>query len=384
MKFNKNWLKENWVAYSVALCLAILFFVLLTNVSSIWTGLGVFYGFVSPVVGGIIVAYLLNPILKFYERTIFSKVRARAIRRGLSLLLTVVSVIMVVAILLVALIPQIVNSIVALVENFDNYAMTLQTLLNNLNTAAEGAQIDISTIVNFGTNLLNSFTQNIPENLSNIVNTSVNIGSGIFSGILAFILAIYFLGDKEHMVGGSKRLFRLILSEEHYNDWADFWGRCNTILLRYIGGELLDALIVGVSNFIFMIISGMPYTVLISVIVGVTNLAPTFGPIVGAILGGFILVLVNPWYALWFLAFTIILQTADGYVIKPKLFGNTLGIASVWILVAIIVFGRIFGIMGVLLAIPFAAIIDFVYREFFLVWLSKRKARLEQEKKAKH
>lgn len=120
----------------------------------------------------------------------------------------------------------------------------------------------------------------------------------------------------------------------------------------------------------------MPYSVLISLVVGVTNLAPTFGPIVGAVIGAFILVLVNPWHAFWFLVFTIILQTLDGYVIKPKLFGNTLGISSVWILIAIIVFGRIFGIVGVLLAIPFAAIIDFTYRELFIVWLEKRNGKV--------
>ena len=253
---------------------------------------------------------------------------------------------------------------------------TLQNLLSKLGTSAETLHIDIHSITTMGNNMLAGFTENLPDNINSIVSTSVNIGSSIFNFVIAFILAIYFLGDKEHMVGGFTRLLKLTLSDKQFKEWSDFWRRCNSILLRYIGGDLLDAIIVGIANFIFMSWFSMPYSVLISVVVGVTNLAPTFGPIVGAVIGAFILVLVNPWHALWFLIFTIILQTLDGYVIKPKLFGNTLGISSVWILIAIIVFGRVFGIVGVLLAIPFAAIIDFSYREVFIVWLEKRKNKV--------
>ena len=117
----------------------------------------------------------------------------------------------------------------------------------------------------------------------------------------------------------------------------------------------------------------MPYATLISVVVGVTNLAPTFGPILGGVIGAFILLLVNPWYSLWFLIFTLILQTCDGYVIKPKLFGETLGVSSLWILVCIIVGGRMFGVIGILLAIPIAAIIDFIFREYLIPWMHKRR-----------
>ena len=121
-----------------------------------------------------------------------------------------------------------------------------------------------------------------------------------------------------------------------------------------------------------MMITGLPYAVLISVVVGVTNLAPTFGPIVGGVVGAFILVLVNPGYAICFLIFTLILQTVDGYILKPKLFGDSLGISSVLILVSIIILGRIFGVVGVLLSIPIAAIVDFMYRDLFLKPLEDR------------
>lgn len=376
MKFDKEWLKQNWVAYSVALCIGILFYVIISNIGNVWGAIKQIYSFITPVIGGAIIAYLLNPLMVFYEKTLFRWVKNRIIKRGFSVFLTFVTFILAIAILLIALIPQIAESITTIIDNLDVYVATLQNILAKVGTSADELKINIHTFTDMGTSMLTSFTENIPDNIDSIVSTSVNIGSSIISTVIAFILAVYFLSDKENMVGGGARLLSLILSDKQYKSWADFWSRCNIILLRYIGGDILDAIIVGFANFIFMSCTSMSYSVLISLVVGVTNLAPTFGPIVGAVIGAFILVLVNPWHAFWFLLFTIILQTLDGYVIKPKLFGNTLGISSVWILISIIVFGRIFGIVGVLLAIPFAAIIDFTYRELFIVWLEKRNGKV--------
>ncbi len=121
----------------------------------------------------------------------------------------------------------------------------------------------------------------------------------------------------------------------------------------------------------------MPFVALVSVVVGVTNLAPTFGPFVGGFIGAFLLVLINPLDALWFIIFTLFLQLCDGYVIKPKLFGGAFDVPSVWILVFIVVGGRMFGVIGILLAIPVAAIVTFVYRESFLPYLERRQLKKE-------
>jgi len=134
-----------------------------------------------------------------------------------------------------------------------------------------------------------------------------------------------------------------------------------------------------------MAITGMQYIALVSFVVAITNLAPTFGPLVGAVIGGFILLMVDPKSAVIFLIFTLFLQLCDGYLIKPKLFGSTLGVPGLLILIAIIVGGRIFGIIGILLAIPFAAICDHFYRENLLPALEQRRAeinRLNEEKAA--
>ena len=126
-----------------------------------------------------------------------------------------------------------------------------------------------------------------------------------------------------------------------------------------------------------MLVVGMPYVGLVSFVVAITNLIPTFGPIVGGVIGAFALVLVKPWYALAFLVFTLVLQTLDGYVLKPRLFGSSLGVSGLWILIGVIVGGRIFGVIGILLAIPGVAILDFIYRDYLLPWLEKRRRRID-------
>ena len=131
-----------------------------------------------------------------------------------------------------------------------------------------------------------------------------------------------------------------------------------------------------------MAITQMQYVGLIAFVCGITNLSPSFGPVIGAVIGGFILLLVNPWHALMFLIFTGILQTLDGYVIKPKLFGDSLGVSGLLILISIVLFGNIFGIVGILLAIPLAAIFDFVYEEGILPLLEARRKRLDAEEEA--
>jgi predicted PurR-regulated permease PerM len=219
----------------------------------------------------------------------------------------------------------------------------------------------------------------MPRNINTILDTTVSLGKGVASWVIGLILAIYFLIDKENLKDGVDTLMRVFMLDRTYKNSVIFWNRCNQILLRYVVCDLLDGLLIGLTNWIFMTLTDMPYGVLISVVVGVTNMAPTFGPIVGGAIGAFILVLLNPWYALTFLIFTIVLQTIDGYVLKPKLFGATLGVSGVWILICIVVGGRMFGVGGILLAIPFAAIMDYIYKEFILVVLTKRKLRREEK-----
>jgi predicted PurR-regulated permease PerM len=173
-------------------------------------------------------------------------------------------------------------------------------------------------------------------------------------------------------MAGLWRFGRVVLPLEKISGIMDFGLRCDSILMSYLGQSLLESLIVGFVNAIFMLVCGMEYVGLISVIVAVTNLIPNFGPIIGGVIGAFVLLLVNPLHALMFIVFCILLQFVDGYILKPKLFSGSLGVSGLLILVAGIVLGNLFGVIGMLLSIPAAAILSFIYRDYILPNLEQR------------
>ena len=379
MKFNKDLLEKRWAAYTLATCSAVVLYFLLSNVSDIFKGIGFVYRIISPLITGLIIAYIIDPFVTFLQNTVFSNVKSEHTKKKLSVTVALVGIAIFIILLMVALIPQIVVSIKTLFGNMDNYIRSLQGFLQTASIEAAERGIDISGITRFGDDILNVAGKKIPENFDGILTTSLSISKAIFDLFIAMFLAIYFLADKDRLRGSFSRLLKRVIKADGYKAFSSFWERCNSILIRYIAFDIIDGIIVGVANLIFMSVAGMPYSVLISLVVGITNLAPTFGPIVGGIIGGFILVLVNPFYALWFIIFTVILQTIDGYILKPKLFGGRLGVPRVWILISIIVGSRILGVAGILLAIPFAAIVDFIYHD--LIFKDAGKSENQDKKK---
>ena len=374
MKFNGKWVKKKWVSYTIATCSAVVLYMILSNINSISEGFSSFYSFLRPVVTGLIIAYVFNPVSKLFENHVFKKVKNEGTKWKLSVGFSILTILIAVVLLFVALIPQLVDSIVTFASNLGDYVDALQEILHEYEDDSF-LGLNIGSIANMGDKILGNFSTNFTSNVGNLVNTSANIGKSFFDLVLAFILAIYLLLDKNRLKNGISNFLRLVMKPERYDAAGDFIRRCNDIIIRYISFDIVDGIIVGIVNAVFMLIAGMPYAVLISVIVGVTNLAPTFGPIVGAVIGGFILVLVKPWYGLAFIIFTVILQTVDGYILKPKLFGESLGVSPLMILISIILGGRLFGVGGILLAIPFAAIIDFVYRDYCLKKLEEKRSK---------
>lgn len=379
MKFNNKWFKKRWVSYTIATCSAVLFYMLLSHLPAFFGGFSTFYSFIKPVVVGAVIAYIFDPLARTFNSSVFRKIKNEKTKWKLSVATTIVVILAAIILLFVALIPQIVESIITFVSNLGSYVDSYQELLTGFENQSGNRifGIDISGIADLGERALDNLSKTFTdkESMQNILSGSVNAGKGVFDIVIAFILAIYLLLDKHRLINGFSRLMSLILKDKTFANTGEFLSKCNQILIRYISFDIIDGIIVGVVNFIFMLIAGMNYSVLISVIVGITNLAPTFGPIVGAVIGGFILVLVKPWHAFWFLIFTIILQTIDGYVLKPKLFGESLGVSPLMILISIILGGRLFGVVGILLAIPFAAILDFVWKDFVLKKLEERKLK---------
>ncbi|MBQ8122014.1 MAG: AI-2E family transporter [Ruminococcus sp.] len=371
MKHIKELIHKRWFATALGGCITVAFYLIVSNIVDIWQGFTQILGYFSTVIGGCALAYMMNPLAKLYQRSIFRRIRKETLKWTLSIILAVTTVILFLVLIMSILIPQLIDSVSMFISNLDSYAKSLQSLIRGY-LPEDHESPSFQNFVLSSENIINTIVDYIMENSSKIINISTNAGKSVVNWVIAFILSIYLLGAKNKLKAGVKRLLKALLSQKHYKSASTFLSHCNGILNRYVIFDLIDGLIVGTVNAIFMAILGMQYSGLVSVVVGVTNLVPTFGPLVGAIIGGFILLMVKPVHALFFVIFTIILQTIDGYVIKPKLFGGTLGVSGLWILIVIIAGGRIYGIVGILLAIPIAAILDYIYREMLLPALERK------------
>ena len=373
---------QKWYNNAVAILIGVVGYVILTNLGTISGTLQVIGSYFMPVIYGCVIAYMVNPLAAMLQRSIFSGIRNESVKWGLSIFLGMFMVILLLGCLLFMLIPQLIDSVALLIGNMDTYVATMDRMIRNLNIPGLDIESQLEGLATSSEDLIKTATQFLSTSLRSIVSASRGVGRNLVNLFLALILSFYLLGSKESIKAGSKRLMKAALPDRLYETIRTFLNRCNNILVRYIVFSILDAIIVGGVNALFMAITGMQYIGLISAVVGITNLIPSFGPVIGGAIGCFILLLVNPWHALAFLIFTLVLQTVDGYLIKPKLFGNSLGVSGLLILVSIVVFGNIMGILGILLAIPLAAIIDFSYEEYFLPFLERRKerARLENKK----
>lgn len=373
--FKKKLESKSWYAYTVAICVGVILFVVLTNFSSLREGFWKFLGYFAPVLWGCAIAYLVNPLARLYDRSIFRGIRngrAQVIASNTTAFLTVVLVIISVMLMLI---PELVSSITQFVGNMDQYVDSMNRLLSRIGISSK--DIGLSGWIDSSGVILHNVSDFITKNMDDILATSANAGKTALQWLIAFMLSIYLLANKNNLKAGLKRFLKALLSDSQFEKTKTYLRRSNYILNRFVVFNILDAVIVGTVNMIFMLIMGFPYAWLISVVVALTNLVPTFGPFVGGAIGMFVLVLVEPWYAVAFGIFTLILQLIDGYIIKPKLFGGSLGVPALWVLIAIVVSGKMFGVVGILLSVPLIAILSFTYNDYFMPWLESRPRKQE-------
>ena len=365
---------NRWLPQAISLSVAVAVYVVLTHLSDLQAALGTFLGFFKPVLLAGAIAYLVNPLANLYRRTIFGEVDSERTRTFASNTLAFVTVFAFLLALLIVLVPQLVIGISAFIDNLSAYAASTSAALPDLKLF--GIEIDLEGLLATPEEMVSASAAFLRQNTNFILRTSTVAGKSIMQWAIALLLSIYFLFEKDQLKRGTLDLMAILLSPAQYKTALDFLRNCDSILNRYVVFNLLDCLIIGSVNALFMTVTGLPYAGLVSFVVAVTNLAPTFGPPVGAAIGALILSLVNLRFAAIFLAFTAVLQVIDGYVIKPRLFGSSLGVSSLLILIGIVVGGRMFGSLGVIFAIPTVAIFDNLYRMSLL-------PRLEARRKAK-
>ena len=361
-KNKKKWyiLDGSHVQLLIVLIVAILFYVGLNHFSVVTVRINQFMGVLSPFIVGFAIAYLLNTPMCFFERKLFPNHR---FKRALSILLVYVLAFAVVAILLGLIVPQVVQSVKDLAGNMQTYLTSLDQLVQDL---TEQFDLDADAINDmFGNfqNMISNMTAKAAEALPQLLDVGFAIGSGVIAGITALISSIYMLAGKDRLVPQLKKLLYATVSKRR-SDWLlGVCGQANRVFVGFINGKIIDSAIIGVLCFILCAIFRIPYPMLVSVTVGVTNVIPFFGPIIGAIPCLFILVIVDPWAALRFFALVIGLQQFDGNILGPKILGDSTGLSAIWVLISIVTCGGLFGFPGMILGVPTFAVLYALVRE---------------------
>ena len=337
----------------------------------------------SPVIIGGVIAYLCNPIMRFYEHWLFAHIRKGNLRHTLSLMMTALSAFAILAGILFMIIPQLVDSITDLFNNYEshinNLLASLQRVINKV-TSNLPVDIDISNIDKLGEFLTDIFgsTENLLSEIQNkLQNSSVtgNIFSGVWSGILTFFnafknffiglfIGFYLLASKEKRAAQIRKFRRAMFSDKTNERITEVTALVDDTFGGFIFGKVMDSLVIGVLTFLLLTIFEIsPYNLLIAAFVGVTNIIPVFGPFIGAIPTFFIVLISNPSKAFLFLILILIIQQIDGNIIGPKILGDNTGVSSLCVIIAIVICGSLWGIAGMLVGVPiFAVIIELVKR----------------------
>ena len=380
-RFNKTE-KNRWSGLTISLCIVVVFYMLLSHIGSVKGFFNSFLYITSTVIIGAVIAYTVNPLAVFIYKRVKKIIKKNEdVAWIISAVVSLVFIIGILVGLLVVITPM-------LVENITNFAMGLSGYMNSLRTLISESELDEDfkhNLIDFIkeqsnlTTVIRRFALGNDVTASGVIKFSASLGSGAFNLLIGIILSFYFLIGKKKLVELLSEFFYLVIPTKHYDNCKNVWIRFNAIFSRFIVCELVDALIVGLINELFMFSMHMPYAVFCSVVVALTNLAPTFGPFVGAFICAVILLLAQPESVIPFLIFTLALQLIDGYVIKPRLFGSALKVPAFLVLVFLVVGGKLWGVPGVLLAIPLAAILSYIYREIAVPWLAQRKKVKDEE-----
>ena len=341
----------------------------------------------SPVLVGLVMAYLLAPIVNWIERLIRSGLgrikglegktipHAAGWLRAVSILLTWAIVLLLLYLMFSVVIPQLVDSVVMLINNAETYYDKIYTWIVNLldknPTVEDWVNENLDT---YYKNLLDILTNKILPGAQQMLTT---ITGGLISGIwglvsfamdflVGIIVSVYMLAMKEQSLARCCKLLYGVCKEDHARWIARAVRRADGIFSGFVRGKLLDSLIIGILCLIGCTLLKMPYAPLVSLIVGVTNVIPFFGPFIGAIPATLLILIQSPIKALWFVLFVLVLQQVDGNIIGPKILGNTTGLSSFWVLFAILLFGGLWGFVGMIIGVPlFAVIYDVIKKLVF-------------------
>mgnify|MGYP002766637830 FL=1 len=351
----------------VGACIA--FYLLLNNLGYFLGRIGIFINILSPFAGGIVIAYILDPMVKFFYTRLFKEKKGT---RGFAILLAYAVAILLLMLLGWLVVPQIVNSIGMLFTNFPSYIQGVQEMLLYVQSEY-GIDLQQATkMLDDSEAMVKEIYAMATEAMPQIVASIGSVASNFVAIFTSIAASIYMLADKDHLLHQLRTLAHAFLPEKVASNTLRICHYANVNFTGFFVGKIIDSAIIGVITFVAMTILRLDFAVLISVFIGITNIIPVFGPFIGAIPSVFILLLIDPLQAVIFCVLILIIQQLDGNFIGPKILGSSIGISALWILFSIVVGGDLFGIVGMIVGVPVFATLYGLAQEFVHYALDKR------------
>ena len=380
----KQYLVIAGLAFATVCCCILFFFMIYryNGFAGFWNHL---VWILQPVTIGLVLAYLLNPIMKFIERYLLklflahmkSEKGARKIARGIAIAGALLFLTGVLVLLVAVIVPSVANSIHNVMLAFPEEVNNLLDWVDDLTEGNEQLEDMVSNVIAAGSTMVQSFVEK--ELLPQAQIYLASITSGVIYGVklvtnvlVGVIVSVYVMASQETFAGQAKKIIYALLKPEQANVVVDTVRKSNQIFGGFISGKLLDSAIIGVIAYIVLAIMKMPDTMLLAVIIGVTNIIPFFGPFIGAVPAFIIVVLQEPIKSIYLLIFIFVLQQIDGNIIGPKILGDSTGITPFWVVTSILVFGGLWGFPGMLLGVPITAVMQYIVRKLLAHALQKK------------
>ena len=371
-KWDKKYLYWGITAFCVIAC-AILFFMALNYISAVGKAIKAIIKILSPFIWGLVITYLLAPLMRTMEKNAFLPLFGRIFKRsgknwgqklarGISVFISEVVLLAVMAALIYLIIPQLYNSLEMIVQNSGTYITNVTDWITKLlEDYPEIEQYASEVLGTVNTNLMGWLKDTVLPQLGNFVSNFTAgvyyVIMGVYNLVIGIIVSVYILGNIEGFSANSKRLLYSVFPVDTAEKIREGIAFTDRTFMGFINGKLLDSAIIGLICYVVCSILNMPYALLVSVIVGITNIIPFFGPFIGAVPSAIIILMVSPIKCLIFIVFIIILQQVDGNIIGPKILGSSIGINGFWVMFSIIFGAGLFGFWGMLLGVPVFVVI---------------------------
>ena len=371
MKSEKNQTYIKWgITALVVVFISILLVVIFTNLPGFFAMLDSMGKVLSPVIYGAVFAFLLHPVMRAVDARLYRLLQKKEktqgslkkLSRSISIVFALVFALLIIYAFFAMLLPQLQDSIQGIVDNAPRYYRSIENWLSNL--LEDNPQITeyIHVLLENVRGFINNWAQttlasDVQTVLTTLTSSVVSVVRGALNIFIGLCVSIYILLAKEKLKAQGKKIVIATFSGKVADRMLYLGREANKIFSGFLIGKLIDSVIIGIICYIGMLILRMPYPELIATVIGVTNVIPFFGPIIGAIPCTFLILLVNPLQALYFVIFILVLQQVDGNIIGPKILGTSVGISGLWVLISITVATSIFGFAGMVLGVPMFAFI---------------------------